>query len=111
MALLISKLRGLSNYLGDEIDIVGLGGKDTSVAAVATLHRSDLSQFLSTQFASDDMKVQVISEQQINSVAEKAHSLIAVVRPNEVIFGADRATLERVNAQLNSGNDGLGSTE
>jgi hypothetical protein len=111
MDLLISKLRGLSNYLGDEIDIVGLGGKDTSVAAVATLHRSDLSQFLSTQFASDDMKVQVISEQQINSVAEKAHSLIAVVRPNEVIFGADRATLERVNAQLNSGNDGLGSTE
>jgi FecR protein/Putative zinc-finger len=111
MDLFISKLRALSDYLGDEIDIVGIGGKDTSVAAVATLRRSDLAHFLSTQFASDDMKVQVISEQQIGSVPEKTHSLIAVIRPNEVIFGVDRATLERIDAQLNSGKDSLGNTE
>ncbi len=107
----IAKLRDLSNYLGDEIDIVGFGGKDTGAAAVATLRRTDLPQFLATQFSVDDMKVQVVTEQQIASLPAKGHTLIAVVRANEVIFGEDRESLKRVNSQLNSGNDGLGNTD
>lgn len=107
----ITKLRDLSDYLGEEIDIVGFGEKEEGVAAVATLRRSNLPQFLTKQFSAEDMKVQVIPEQQIASLPAKSRALIAVVRSNEVIFGADRAALQRVNSQLNSGNDGLGNTD
>lgn len=110
MEEVITKLRDLSDYLGDEIDVVGFGQKNEGVAVVATLRRSDLPQFLATQFSADDMKVQVITPQQIASLPAKNHALIAVVRANEVIFGGDRDSLQRVNSQLDSGNDGLGNT-
>ncbi|HEU5400009.1 MAG TPA: FecR family protein, partial [Terriglobales bacterium] len=107
----IAKLRDLSDYLGDEIDIVGFGGKDEGVAAVAMLRRSDLPQFLASRFSADDMKVQVITPQQIAALPAKNRALVAVVRANEVIFGGDRESLQRVNSQLDSGNDGLGNTD
>lgn len=108
----IAKLRGLSDYLGDEIVIVGMGGQKGGVAVVASLRRSDIEDYLNTKFASvaGDSKVQTITEKELTGIPEKNKGLIALVRQNEVVFGTDRATLEKVNAQLNAGSDGLGVT-
>ena len=109
----ITKLRALSDYLGDEIVIVGLPGHDSGVAAVATLRRSGVEEFLQNEFASatGDAKLVTITEQQLSSIPENSKGLIALVRPNEVVFGTSRNALEQVNAQLNAGGGGLGNTE
>ena len=107
----ITKLRALSDYLGDEIIVVGFGGKDSEVAVVAGLRRSDIGNFLQTQFATNELKVNVVDQKSLKGLPDKPQGLTALVRQNEVVFGSSSKVIERVNAQLNSGNDGLGSTD
>jgi hypothetical protein len=110
---MVTKLRALSDYLGDEIVVVGLPGKKAGVAVVANVRRSDIQSFLQTQFShiGGHGKLVTITEKQLHSIPDNSHDPIALVRQNEVVFGADRDALERVNAQLNAGSGGLSSTE
>jgi hypothetical protein len=110
---MVTKLRALSDYLGDEIIVIGLPGQKSGVAVVATLRRSDIQSFLQTQFAQigGKGKLDVITEKELRGVSDDTHNPIALVRQDVVVFGADRSSLERVNAQLNAGGGGLSSTE
>ena len=110
---MVTKLRALSDYLGDEIIVIGLPGQKAGVAVVATLRRSDIQSFLQTQFAQigGNGKLDVITEKDLRGVPDNTHNPIALVRQDVVVFGADRNSLERVNAQLNAGGGGLSSTE
>ena len=110
MNQMITKLRALSDYLGDEVVIVGLPGREPQVAVVANLRRSDIQNFLQGQFI-DKEKIATVTEKDLSTIPANNHSPIALIRQNEVVFGGTRDTLERVNAQLNTGNAGLGQTE
>jgi hypothetical protein len=110
---MVSKLRALSDYLGDEIIVVGLPG-EKGVAVVATLRRSDIQGFLQTEFAQIGKhgdKLVTITEKDLRSLPDNSRNPVALVRQNEVVFGADRDTLTRINAQLNAGGGGLSATE
>ena len=111
----IAKIRQLSDYLGDEVVLVGFNGQnhDGGIAIVADVRRSGVREFLQTQFASvgDGNKVPVVDEAGLKSLATTNNGPIALVRENEVVFSSRRDILERVNASLNSGTGGLGATE
>jgi hypothetical protein len=108
----ITKLRQLSDYLGDEVVLVGLNqGKSSQVALVAQVRLAGLREFLQTQFADGEHKLAVIDPTGLASLPLKSNQALALIRENEVIFAADRATLESINNQLNSGATGLAATE
>lgn len=109
----IAKIRLLSDYLGDEVVVVGFGGEKSGVAVVAEVRRTGLADFLRSQFKSetDKHELQVIGESDLVSTADRNGEPVALVRQNEVVFSSDRSTLIRVNAQLNAGGAGLDRTE
>ena len=110
---IIAKLRTMSDYLGDEIVVVGLRGNDPGIAIVSTLRRGGIDTFLRNEFAPalDGEKLTTIDENGLRSLPQGEAGLVALVRQNEVVFGTSRNALERVNAQLDSGSVGLGNTE
>jgi hypothetical protein len=110
----IAKIRQLSDYLGDEVVIVGFSGagkEHGGAAVVATIRRSGLQDFLQNHFTSEDgKKVTIVDESQLASLPATFQGPVALVRQNEVVFSGSRGDLERVNAALNSGG-GLTQTE
>jgi FecR protein/Putative zinc-finger len=109
----IAKIRSLSDYLGDEVVVVGFGGQKSGMAVIAEVRRTGLADFLRTQFkdAKGKRDLRVIGESDLVSSSDQTGEPVALVRQNEVIFAGDRASLIRVNAQLNAGGAGLESTE
>ena len=113
----IAKIRQLSDYLGDEVVVVGFSGNgrahEGGVAVVANVRRSGLREFLENQFTSvgDGKKIPVVNESELTTLAAANNGPIALVRQNEVVFSSGRDILERVNASLNAGGGGLGQTE
>ena len=108
----ITKLRQLSDYLGDEVVLVGLNkGKTSQVALVAQVRRNGLREFLQTQFNDGEHKLAVIDPADIASLPLKSNQPFALIRESEVVFAADRATLESINNQLSSSGPGLVGTE
>jgi hypothetical protein len=109
----IAKIRSLSDYLGDEVVVVGFGGPKSGMAVVAEVRRTGLADFLRTQFKDPNGRhnLRVIGESDLVSSTDQAGEPVALVRQNEVIFAGDRASLIRVNAQLNASGPGLESTD
>ena len=111
----IAKIRQLSDYLGDEVVLVGFSGTaqnhEGSVAVVADVRRSGLGEFLKTQFTDGDGKnLQVVDQAGLATLPLADHEGYALIRQNEVVFSGSREALEKVNAALNSGNTGFGQT-
>jgi hypothetical protein len=108
----ITKLRQLSDYLGDEVVLVGLNSsKSSQVALVAQIRRSGLREFLQTQFIDGEHKLAVVDPGGLASLPLKSNQPLALIRESEVVFAGDRATLESINNQLNSSGAGLTGTE
>lgn len=112
---IIAKIRQLSDYLGDEVVLVGFNGENHGggIAIVADVRRSGVREFLEKQFATvnDGKNIPVVDEAGLKSLAATNNGPIALVRQNEVVFSSGRDILERVNASLNTGAGGLGATE
>ena len=109
---MVGKLRLLSDYLGDEVVIVGLGGHQ-SIAAIAEVNHSGLRDFLETKFTTigKNQKLVVVEPKDLASLPLKSSDLVALVRDKEVIFSDDRATLMRLSAQLDANAQGFEASE
>lgn len=109
----VAKIRLLSDYLDDEVVVAGFGGKKSGLAVVAGVRRSGLQEFLNSQFATlaGEAHVRTVTEAELPRIGVAGHELLALTRPNEVVFAGDGDTLRRVNAQLNAGGGGLDATE
>lgn len=112
----IAKVRQLSDYLGDEVVLVGFNGNgkahEGGAAVVATVRRSGLHDFLESEFTSEEgKKIVVVNESELATLPATSNGPIALVRQNEVVFSSGRDILERVNASLNSGSGGFGQTD
>ncbi len=119
---MVDKIHTLSQYLGEELVLVGMSGPHEggapNVAFVAPVRNADaLKSFLQTEFANLGRKhegeagFQVLDEKQLMSVtpAQREH-LLAVVRPDFVLFSPNVRTLQLVDAQLNAGQGAFAST-
>lgn len=109
----ITRIRELSDYLGDEIVVVGFGDPTPGAAVVAEVRRSGLREFLQTGFK--DLEggdhIVTIGAGDLTSIGPRKDAMFALVRDNEVIFSGSRTTLEHVNAQLNQGQSSFQASE
>jgi hypothetical protein len=106
---LVEKLHNVSQYLGNEIVIVGVKqANESGFAVLADVQKAGLDDLLKQQFASSGShgELTVLNEQALNaaSVTAKTRSgAYALIRPNEVVFSGSIVTLKQVDAQLNAG--------
>jgi FecR protein len=108
---MIAKLRELSDYLGDEVVIVGFGDQQPG-AVVAEVRRTGLKDFLNTRFADvHGQKLTVVEPGDLASLPAKSNGPLALVRQNEVVFSGEPASLIKINAQLDAGASGLDGTQ
>lgn len=119
-AELVQKAHTLSQYLGDEVALVGLsrqpgGGSDAVV--MAEVRRQGLREFLQGEIASlgrkKDRGIRVVNEQELGSVPTTGNKdgLVVLVRTDFVLFSGSALALQQMNAALNSGSTSFTATD
>ena len=112
----IEKFRLMSQYLGDEVVILGMDGvKSTEIGVIAEVQRPGLADFLKSQFAESDPqhKLMVVDEAGLPSLSKgssQEHGM-ALVRDHEVVFSNSVDLLNRINTQLNTGASGFSDSD
>jgi hypothetical protein len=111
---LIEKLHQASQYLGDEIVIVGTNQTATPGFAILTdLEHSGLDDFLSKQFASSTGLI-LLDEKSLENTPTSSQTKsggYALIRQREAVFSNNIATLKEIDAQLNAGASGFATGE
>jgi hypothetical protein len=110
---LVDKIHQMSQYLGDEVVIVGVGRqRGPGFAVVADLKQAGFEDFLSKQFpaSSATAGLTVLDPASLVAAQEstpgKGHGY-ALVRPHEAVFSNSIAMLKRMNAQLDASSSGF----
>jgi hypothetical protein len=110
---LVEKLHQTSQYLGNEVVIVGLKQTDgPGFAIMADVQKTGLADFLTSQFPSTAVApgFVVLDEASLAAApvsAKSQYGQFALVRQHEAVFSNNVATLKRVDAQLNAGASGF----
>lgn len=108
---LITEIRTLSQYLGDEVVITVSGDSPAMHSApvlLAEVRQSGLQDFLQNHLAyslSDhngtaDMKV--VDPKSLAALDSTTTGMIMLVRPNMLVVGGDAASVQRMNAQIDT---------
>ena len=111
--LLVDKLHQMSQYLGNEVVVVGVKQSDKpAFAVIADVQKSGLDDFLKTQmpFSGSDSGLVVFDEKSLNTApvsSQAQHGGYAVIRQHEAVFSNSIATLKQIDAQLNAGASGF----
>jgi len=108
-----NNLHDMSQYLGNEIVIVGMKQPSgTSFAVVADVERGGLDSFLKQQFAGRAHGgVMVLDEQALRSAGgNHSNGSYAVIGPHVAVFSNSIDTLRLVDLQLNGGSSGFAAT-
>jgi hypothetical protein len=110
---LVEKLHQMSQYLGDEVVIVGVKqASNPGFAIVADVQKSGLDDFLRKQFPpSASIPGLMLYDEGSLSAAYDTSKVqsgeYGLIRQHEVIFSNSIATLKQMNAQLNAGASGF----
>jgi hypothetical protein len=110
---LIEKLHDVSQYLGDEVVVVGVKQADRPTFAIlADLQRSGLDDLLRKQFSASMPKggLTVFDERTLSAASDSSKTErggYALVREHEAVFSNSIATLKELSAQLNAGASGF----
>jgi FecR protein/Protein of unknown function (DUF3352) len=111
---LIEKLHQASQYLGNEIVIVGTNQAGTPGFAILTdVQQSGLDDFLRKQFASSTGLI-LLDEKSLQDTPTSSKTKsggYALIRSREAIFSNSIATLKEINAQLNTGASGFAAAD
>lgn len=109
---LIEKISTLSQYLGDEVVITVRGGKASSEDGpilLAEVRQPGLKDFLQSHLADSLANSQGISDVRVvdppslSILSGGERGMIMLVRPNMLVVGGDAASVQRMDAQLDSG--------
>ncbi len=108
---MVSRIHSISRYIGDEVVFAVLPGtaKNEMEAVAIAQARTGLRDELQAQFASltandaHGSRFVVIDQQQLASMPEARNEVIALVRPDFVLFSGSVRTLQIFNAQLGQG--------
>jgi hypothetical protein len=110
---MIEKLHQMSQYLGDEVVVVGVKqGDKPGFAVVADVQKSGLDDFLKTQMpvSTSSAGLTVLDETSLNALpvaSQPQHGGYALVGQKQAIFSNSVATLKQIHAQLNAGASGF----
>jgi hypothetical protein len=110
---LVEKVHQMSEYLGDEVVIVGMKQtNDPGFAVIADVQKSGLADFLNAQFASSSSTpgLVVLDEASLAAApisAKPQYGEYALIRQHEAVFSNNIDTLKQVDAQLNAGASGF----
>jgi hypothetical protein len=110
---LVEKIHQMSQYLGDEVVVVGLKQtSDPGFAVISDVQKSGLADFLNTQFTSSSASpgFVVLDEASLAAApvsAKPQYGEYALIRQHEAVFSNNIATLKQMNAQLNTGASGF----
>jgi len=110
---LVGKLHDVSQYLGDEIVIVGVKqSKNPGFAVVADVQKSGLADLLKTQVLSSTSSggFVVLDEAALNAMPVQAKTKstgYALIGAHVAVLSNNLATLKQVDAQLNAGASGF----
>jgi FecR protein/Protein of unknown function (DUF3352) len=111
---LIEKLHQASQYLGNEIVIVGTNQTSTPGFAILTdVQQSGLDDFLRKQFASSTGLI-LLDEKSLQDTPTSSPTNsggYALIRQREAVFSNSIAALKAINAQLNTGASGFAAGE
>jgi len=113
----VEKIHQMSKYLGDEVVIVGSGqAKNSGFAIIADVKQGGLDDLLKQQFPASNSKlgITLLDQSSLSGTGKKLkdnRSVYAVVREHEAIFSNSAATLTLINAQLNAGASGFGTSD
>jgi hypothetical protein len=112
---LVNKLHDLSQYIGDEMVIVALKQQTgPGFAVVADVQKGGLTDLLKQEFAADAHgKLTVLDENALHAAsgAGQVNGGYALVREKEVVFSNSIETLKTIDAQLNAGASGFGTSD
>lgn len=107
----VAKIHDVSQYLGNEVVIVGWGqGKQSEFALVADVTKSGLEDELKQQFSSGNGKLVVLDPASLaaaGAAPNTGHGGYALVRDHEVVFAGSIGALAELNQQLNAGSSGF----
>jgi ferric-dicitrate binding protein FerR (iron transport regulator) len=107
---LVTKIHDVSQYLGNEVVVIGAGkGAGATAALLADVTKSGLKDELQ-QIAGDANKLTVLDPDSLasaDSSQNAGNGMYALVRDHEVVFAHDIATLKKLNAQLDAGPSGF----
>jgi len=112
-AELINEIQTMSQYLGDEV-VITVGGDSSSLhhspLLLAEVRQAGLKDYLQNhladtlaaqnQHAASDLKV--VDPQSLSSLDPQTNAMIMLVRPNMLVIGGDAASVQRMNAQLDT---------
>jgi hypothetical protein len=110
---LVEKLHQMSQYLGDEIVIVGVNQPgNPGFAVIADVKQSGLNNFLKQQFPSANSipGLAVLDESSLNAARISSPTKAggyALIRQHEAVFSNNVVLLKQLNSQLNSGASGF----
>ena len=112
---LVDKLHQTSQYLGDEVVIVGVKQPNNSdrpgIAVIADVQKSGLDDFLKTQplFSGSTHGLVVFDEASLGAAPASTEQSggYALIRQHEAVFSNSVATLKQIDAQLNAGASGF----
>jgi FecR protein/Protein of unknown function (DUF3352)/Putative zinc-finger len=116
---LITQIRTLSQYLGNEVVITMSGGQahETGPMLLAEVRQAGLEDFLRNQLA-DTLKnhegtsdLHVVNPESLSSLANDTHGMIMLVRKDMLVVGGDAKTVRQMNMQIDSGAKGFGRTD
>jgi len=113
---LVENIHQMSQYLGDEVVIVGAGqAKNPGFAIITDVKQGGLDDFLKKQFPASNSKpgITVLDQNSLSGAKASSQSNragYAVVREHEAIFSNNITTLALINAQLNAGASGFATS-
>ncbi|MGA2048792.1 MAG: FecR domain-containing protein [Terracidiphilus sp.] len=114
---LVEKIHAMSQYLGNEIVIVGVqqSGKP-GFAIVSDVEKSGLGDFLNSQFPASASQpgITVLSESELaaaNSDSNAKPGGFALIRQKQAVFSNSIATLKVIDAQFNAGSSGFATSD
>jgi hypothetical protein len=111
----VAKIHDISQYLGDEVVVVGWGqGDRSSFAMVADITKSGLADELNQQFSGAPGKLVVFDPASLATAAAAPNAGqggYALVRDREVVFASSIAALTEMNGQLNAGASGFANSD
>lgn len=109
---LITEIRTLSQYLGDEVVITCSGESaqhgDHGPVLLAEIRQPGLKHYLQNHLAytfagqHGEANLKVVDQQSISSLDAGANGMIMLVRSNMLVVGGDAASVQRMNAQLDT---------
>jgi FecR protein/Protein of unknown function (DUF3352)/Putative zinc-finger len=110
---MVDKLHQISQYLGDEVVVVGVKqANNPGFAVIADVQKSGLDDFLRTQIAASapTARFTVLDESALNAAAVSSQTQsggYAVIGQHQAIFSNSIAILKQLHAQLNAGASGF----